>query len=169
MTSGELNILKLKPTLLVKNGFSGFIQQRLDYIFVSENLHERTRNVDILNAVSTDHSPVFCSFVNSTEFRKGPAIWKFSNSLIFYRNFVKEMKCFIHDTNKRRVTDDVFDKQSQWETVKYEIQKFAIHYSKVIAKKKRKKQHELVSKLKILEKSPSSDKNIEEYHNCKAE
>ena len=40
---------------------SGFIQRRLDYIFVSQNLQERTRNVDILNAVSTDHSPVFCS------------------------------------------------------------------------------------------------------------
>ena len=78
------------------------------------------------------------------------------------------MKCFIHDANKRRVNDDVFDEQSQWETVKYEIQKFAIHYSKVIAKKKRKKQHELVSKLKSLERSPSSDENIEEYHNCKA-
>ena len=62
------------------------------------------------------------------------------------------MKCFIHDTKKKLVTDDVFDEQSQWEILKFEIRKFSIPYLKVIAKEKRKKQHELVSKLKILEK-----------------
>ena len=62
------------------------------------------------------------------------------------------MKCFIHDTKEKLVTDDVFDEQSQWEILKFEIRKFSIPYSKVIAKEKRKKQHELVSKLKILEK-----------------
>ena len=130
---------KTKTYTFRQKHFSGFIQRRLNYIFVSQNLQERTRNLDILNAVSTDHSPVFCSFVNSTEFRKGPGIWKFNNSLIFDRNFAKEMKCFIHDTQKRLVTDNVFDEQSQWEILKYEIRKFTIRYSKVIAKEKRKK------------------------------
>ena len=149
--------------------FSGFIQRGLDYFFVSQNLQERTRNVDILNAVSTDHWPVFCSLLNSTEFLKGPGIWKFYNSLIFDRNFVKEMKCFIHDTKKTLLTEDVFDKQSQWQIVKYEIRKFSIWYSKEIAKEKRKKQHELENKLKILENSLSCDKNTEEYHKCKVD
>ena len=126
----------------------------MDYIFVSQDLQERTRNVDILNAVSTDHSPVFCSLVNSTEFRKGPGIWKFNNSLIFDRNFVKEMKCFIHNTKKRPVTDHIFDEQSQWEILKYEMRKFSIRYTKLKRKGKKeqgkkKKQHELESKLKI--------------------
>ena len=44
------------------------------------------------------------------------------------------------------MTDDVFDEQSQWEILKYEIQKFSICYSKVIAEEKRKKQHELENK-----------------------
>ena len=79
------------------------------------------------------------------------------------------MKCFIHDIKKKFVTDNVFDKQSQWEILKYEIRKFAMLYSKVIAKEKRKKQHELESRLKILEKSLSCDKNIEAYHKCKAD
>ena len=79
------------------------------------------------------------------------------------------MKCFIYNTNKRLVTEDVFVEQSQWEILKSEIRKFSIRYSKVIVKEKRKKQHELESKLKILEKSLSCDKNIEEYHKCKAD
>ena len=36
-------------------------------------------------------------------------------------------------------------------------------------KEKRKNQHELESKLKILEKSLSCNKDIEEYHKCKAD
>ena len=36
-------------------------------------------------------------------------------------------------------------------------------------RKKEKKQHELESKLKLIEKSLSCDKNIEEYHKCKAD
>ena len=59
------------------------------------------------------------------------------------------MKCFIHDTKKRLVTEDVFDEQSQWEILKYEIRKFSIRYLKVIAKEKRKRQHKLVN-LKFL-------------------
>ena len=79
------------------------------------------------------------------------------------------MKCYKHDTKKRLVTENVFDQQSQWKILKYEIRKFSILYSKVIAKEKKKKQHELESKLKILEKSLSCDKNIEGYHKCKAD
>ena len=82
---------------------------------------------------------------------------------------MKEMKCFIDDTKKRLVSKDVFDEQSQWQILKHEIRKFSIHYSKVIAKEKRKKQHKLESELEILEKFLSCDKNIEEYHKCKTD
>ena len=131
--------LKTKTFTFRQKHFSGFVQRRFNYIFVSQNLQERTKNVDILDAVSTDHSPVFCSLLNSTEFPKGPGIWKFNNSLIFDRNFVKEMKCFIHDTKKTLITEDVFDKLFQWEILKYEIREFSIQYSKLIAKEKKKK------------------------------
>ena len=40
---------------------SGIIQRRLDYIFISQNLQEYVKKSDILNALSTDHLPVFCS------------------------------------------------------------------------------------------------------------
>ena len=60
------------------------------------------------------------------------------------------MKCYIHDTKKRLVTEDVFDQQSQWEILKHEIRKFSIRYSEVIPKDKREKQHEFERELKIL-------------------
>ena len=79
------------------------------------------------------------------------------------------MKCWIHDTKKRLIIEDVFDQQSQWKILKYDIQKFSIPYSKLIAKEKRKKHQELESKLNILEKSLSCDKNIEAYQKCDAD
>ena len=65
---------KTKTFTCKQEHFSGFIQRRSDYTLVSQNLQERTRNVDILNAVSTDRSPASCLLVKSTEFRKGPGI-----------------------------------------------------------------------------------------------
>ena len=42
--------------------FSGFIQRCLYYIFISQNFQEITKHIEILNAISTDHSPDSCSF-----------------------------------------------------------------------------------------------------------
>ena len=83
---------------------------------------------------------LFFSLLNSTGFHKDPGIWKFSNSFIFGHNFAKEMKFFIRDTKKRTATEDVFDKQLQWEILK--IRKLSICYSTVIGKEKIKKKHE---------------------------
>ena len=63
----------------------------------------------------------------------------------------------------------MFLQQSQLEILKYEIRKFSVRYSKVTAEKKVKKQSELESKFKILEKSLSCDENIEDNHTCKAD
>ena len=111
----------------------------LNYIFVLQSDQQRKRKVDILNGTLVDHLPAFCSLWNNTEFYpKGPGIWKLNNCSIFYRNFVKEMKFFIHDTKKRLATKDVFGEQSQWEILKCEIRKLSIRYSKVIFKEKEK-------------------------------
>ena len=42
---------KTKTFTFRQKHFSGFIPRRLHYIFVSQNLLERTRNADILKAV----------------------------------------------------------------------------------------------------------------------
>ena len=105
-----------------QNYFSGFIQRGLNYIFVSQSRQQRARNLDILNTV-------FCTLLKRAEFPKDPGIWKFNNSFIFDRIIVKEMQCFIHDTKKRLLTEDVFHNQSQWEISKYQIQKFSLSYS----------------------------------------
>ena len=54
------NPKKRKYTFRQKH-LSAIIQQRLEYIFISQNFQEYVKKSDVLNALSTDHSPVFCS------------------------------------------------------------------------------------------------------------
>ena len=42
-----------------QNHISGYIQRRLDYLFVSNKLQESVKNTDILASLSTDHSPIW--------------------------------------------------------------------------------------------------------------
>ena len=83
-----------------QNNVIGLIQRRLDHIFVSSSLQEYAKTTDILNAFSTDHSPVFCSFSLYDEFKKGKGFWKFNNSLITNTAFVEQMNTFIQDVKK---------------------------------------------------------------------
>ena len=49
----------------------------------------------ILDALSTDHSPLFYLFRNLTTIFRGRGLWKFNNSLISNTIFVDEMKTLI--------------------------------------------------------------------------
>ena len=71
---------KAKQYTFRQQHFSGFIQRRLDYIFVSQNFQKIPKHTEILNAISTDHSPVLCLFQNQCQ--RGPGLWKFNNSLV---------------------------------------------------------------------------------------
>ena len=125
---------KTKTFTVRQKHFSGYVRRRLDYIFVGQNLPKRTRKYRHFKHSFGRSFASFCLLLNSTEFPNGPGIWKLNKSLIFDRNFVKEIKCFIYDTKKKLVTEDALDKQSQWEILKYEIWKFSVRYSKIIAK-----------------------------------
>ena len=68
---------------------------RLDYLFISNNMQKLAKNVDILNALSTNHSSLFCSFLMLSNISRGYGVWKFNNSLISNTNFLVEKKTLI--------------------------------------------------------------------------
>ena len=92
------NPLKSKYTFWQKH-LSGIIQRRLDYIFISQNFQEYVKKYDVLNALSIDHSPDFCSISTWNEFNKGKGkgLWKFNNSIISNTDFVGQMKQLIEN------------------------------------------------------------------------
>ena len=75
--------------------FTGIIQQKLDYIFFSNRLQESVEKAEILNALSSNHFLIFCSFVNNDTFAHGSSVWKLNNSLLLNTEFVKKLKAHI--------------------------------------------------------------------------
>ena len=57
--------------------FNNFIQRRLDYFLVSNNLQESNNKTDILTTLSTDRSPIFFSLPKNIDLSRGKGLWKF--------------------------------------------------------------------------------------------
>ena len=65
-----------------QNHSTGFIERRLDCIFISNYLKEFANNTDILPALSNYHSPSLISLKNEKPDKNGNGFWKFNNCLI---------------------------------------------------------------------------------------
>ena len=72
------------------------IQRRLDYIFVSQHFQEIVKQTQLLIAISTDHSPVLCSFENINQCQRGPGLSKFIKSLVSNEEYVIRLKELIN-------------------------------------------------------------------------
>ena len=59
--------------------------------------------------------------------------------------------------------------QIKWELLKYEIRKFAITYSRKIAKSTRANQHKSEKKPKEVESNLNSEEKFSEYTKCKSD
>ena len=75
--------------------FTGFIQRRLDYFFISNSLRESIKTTYTLAAFSADRSPITFSLCHLKEFPRGKGLWKFNKSLINNENYLEQMKNFI--------------------------------------------------------------------------
>ena len=144
-------IILIKNFSLSDKHFAGIIQQRLDYIFVFNSLQESVKKTEILYALSSNHSPVSCSFVNKDTFACGLGVWKFNNSLLLNTEFVKKLKTHIEIVKSNLQENSFFSDCSKWEFFKYEIPKFSISFSKNLAKTERIIQTNLENRIKTLE------------------
>ena len=118
---------------------TGFIQRRLDYIFISNSLQEFVNDTSILTSLSTDHSPVHLSLLKENKHTKGNGFWKFNNSLIKDHMYISDIKhlassFFSNDISKMNV-------QLKWELLKYETCKFTIDYTYPKQKKEENYKH----------------------------
>ena len=101
-------------------------------------MQESAKNVKILNALSTDHSPLFCSFLNLSNICRDCGVWKFNNFLISDSNFVNEMKTLIQKVIFSLGNDTYLTDQVKWKLLKDEIRKVAINFSRKLAQTSRK-------------------------------
>ena len=60
----------------------GFLQRRLYYFFISNNIQEFILDTDIIPAISNNHSPILIFFSKEKQNDKSSGFWKFNNSLM---------------------------------------------------------------------------------------
>ena len=122
-----------------QNHSSGFLQRRLGYFFVSNNIQEFVIDAKVLPAFLSDHSPILISYSPYSDIEKSAGFWKFNNSLLFNENYTVSLKKLISDTKIKFNSYDFADSQFKWEFLKYEIRKFTIEFSKRLARDQRRK------------------------------
>ena len=144
---------------------SGFLQRRLDYFFISNNIQQFILDTDIIPAISSDHSPIFISFSKEKQDSKSSGFWKFNNSLLSDSIFKEKLKQHIQNIESDNELSN--DPQIKWEFLKYQIRKFTIRFSKMRAKEEPKQRDELETTLKSIEKNLSTEENQCLYDKCK--
>ena len=82
---------KCKRFTFAQKHSSGFIQRRLDYIFISNTLQESVIITEILTPISTDHSPVLISLSEEKGCFRDKGIW---NS--YDQDYIIEINKMIH-------------------------------------------------------------------------
>ena len=91
---------------------------------------------DILSSLLSDHSPVCLSIKTSKgSFKKGANYWKFNKLLLRDAVFVEGLKKLVEE---KKIEYADMDNQIKWELMKFEIRKFAIRYSKKVARGKKR-------------------------------
>ena len=132
---------KIKRFTFRQQHISGFIQRRLDYFFLSNLLQESVNKTGILAAFSTNHSPLLFSLKLRKDENRGKGLWKFNNSLSMNSDFQTKMKFHIKSTLETLEIEGITDLQVRWEFLKYEIRKFSIEFSKLLAKNAKKEKN----------------------------
>ena len=72
---------KSKQCTFTQQHSSGFIQHRLDYIFILNTLQELVTTTEILAPISTDHCSVILSLSKGNDCLTGKGFWKFNSSV----------------------------------------------------------------------------------------
>ena len=143
---------------------SGFLQRRLDYFFISNNIKEFVLDTGIIPVISSDHSPILISFIKENKISNVQGT-KFHNLLLSDNIFKQNLK--LHVQNIKNDNGLSIDPQIKWEFLKYQIQKCTVKFSKIRVKDAQKQGEKLETTFKLLEKSLSTVENQCLYNKCK--
>ena len=144
------------------------LSSRLDYWFISEELLNITKNVDIKPGVFSDHSMVVLEIGNNNT-EPGKGFWKFNSSLLNDKEYVHQIKAVIAQYDDHY--DYLENKCLKWELIKSEIRSFTVPYC--VKKKKEKNDYKKNLEERLEQLLPELDKNDEnkkhEFYVTKAE
>ena len=129
-----------------------FMQSRLDYWIISEDLEDYVIKCEIMCSVAPDHSAIYLGFYDrigvSTK-NKG-SYWKFNNSLCNDIVYIQQMKEEILKL-KGDLQLEIQDKRLLWDFLKLKIRQFTQKYSKKLAKDRKEQREKLETEIKEIE------------------
>ena len=141
------------------------VQSRLDYFLISLSHQDLVSNTSIIPSVSSDHSAVQIH-VKITNEKFGGGYWKFNSSLCSDEVFCITLRENFSDW---LVESCDFNPMTQWDYLKFKIQRFSKKYSKSKASFERARRLELEKKIEILEQVnyEVDDRTKDEYEDAK--
>ena len=125
---------KIKRFTFRQHHTTGFIQRRLNYFLISNQLRDTVKKTDILGAFTDDHSPLIFTLSTNQDEGREKHLWKFNKSLALNSDFANNVKAHIANTQKSLDKENIRDDQARWEYLKYEIRKFSIKFSTLFSK-----------------------------------
>ena len=148
---------------------SGIVQSRLDFFIISVSLESEIESTTIKQGLGTDHSLISISLKLLERQERGNGSWKFNNSLLKDKDYIKMVK----DTIAQILTDNPFNNKSLlWEFTKCKIRMETMIYAGHKARCKNMREKEILNKLSKLEKKfnlTNDQTMLREYENCKKE
>ena len=104
------------------------LKSRIDFFLISGKFQHDVTKVETRASIAPDHKAVFLSITLNEEFKRGPGLWKFNNTLLQDECYVQLIKDYYPCILQKYA--DVTDKQLLWELIKMEIRSETIRYSK---------------------------------------
>ena len=125
------------------------LRSRIDFFLISRPLSNQIRKTEIRTSVAPDHKSIYLNVEIRNEFKRGPGLWKFNNTLLEDKNY-KEFVTIKYPQILEKYSA-VKEKQLLWELIKMELRSETIKYSKEKRFRLRNKEEDLQSKLQKLD------------------
>ena len=123
---------KAKSFTFRQQNYSDYIKQRLNCIFVLQNLQELVKTTEMFNAFSSDHSPVFCYIFNDYQnIKKGKCYGNLITHML-KEGYVLKLTHFVQERLQFLNANIQFSYQMKWEYTKFEIRNFAKSYEEIV-------------------------------------
>ena len=104
---------------------SPLIARRLDYVLCNQYLVTKILKATHVNISCSDHKGVLVEF-NNLDFKRGPSIWHFNNSLLKDMEYIKFMNSLIDTYLESNKNNSNY--QRKWELLKAEIKSSTIQF-----------------------------------------
>ena len=127
------------------------IQERIDVMFTSKNLHEFIVESEIIPPFKTcsDHGIPYIKIKGFGIPSRGPGIWKFNNALLQEEDFVYEMRQHIPLWVKE-AQEYLEGRGDQWGFIKHKIGEFSRYFGAKIKKERQYLKDKIEAELAIL-------------------